>query len=175
MPNTGNLPADDSGMDFRSMLKKKRYGKWDDGDEEPDWGNLKAVEKEVPQLKKVEKVSAALTEGGSVSWEGGREDWGPKMRNSSRPRPRAETKEMWGKGKAGKTGRNRRGGERTGLLPRRARLQRAAHRKKAQAPPQPQQPAPAGTPVRGLRRRDAPPEFGRPSPSRAPPQSRWST
>ena len=40
------------------MLKKKNYGKWDDGDEEPDWGNLKAVEKpEPPQLKKVEKVS----------------------------------------------------------------------------------------------------------------------
>ena len=47
-------------MDFRAMLKKKNYGKWDDGDEEPDWGNLKAVEKpEPPQLKKVEKVSLA--------------------------------------------------------------------------------------------------------------------
>ena len=45
-------------MDFRAMLKKKNYGKWDDGDEEPDWGSLKAVEKpEPPQLKKVEKVS----------------------------------------------------------------------------------------------------------------------
>ena len=39
------------------MLKKKNYGKWDDGDEEPDWGKLKEVEKEQPQLKKVEKVS----------------------------------------------------------------------------------------------------------------------
>ena len=44
-------------MDFRAMLKKKNYGKWDDGDEEPDWGKLKEVEKEQPQLKKVEKVS----------------------------------------------------------------------------------------------------------------------
>ena len=51
-------------MDFRAMLKKKNYGKWDDGDEEPDWGALKAVEKEQPQLKKVEKVSC-------LAWEGG--------------------------------------------------------------------------------------------------------
>ena len=51
------MSSDDSGMDFRAMLKKKNYGKWDDGDEEPDWGKLKEVEKEQPQLKKVEKVS----------------------------------------------------------------------------------------------------------------------
>ena len=59
------MTPDDSGMDFRAMLKKKNYGKWDDGDEEPDWGNLKAVEKpEPPQLKKVEKVSQSCAKEG---------------------------------------------------------------------------------------------------------------
>ena len=163
--------ADDSGMDFRSMLKKKRYGKWDDGDEEPDWGNLKAVEKEVPQLKKVEKVSAAAMEEGQ-SREGtvrGREG-GPKMRNSSRPRARAETKEIWGKGKAETTRRKSRGG-RAG----RGRF-RGAARRRAQPPPPPPPPPPAGTPAGGLRRRGAPPAAGRPRPSRAPPPpSRWLT
>ena len=61
-----NRISDDSGMDFRAMLKKKNYGKWDDGDEEPDWGALKAVEKEQPQLKKVEKVSDESRE---VGWQ----------------------------------------------------------------------------------------------------------
>ena len=46
------------------MLKKKNYGKWDDGEEEPDW-SLKPVEKEQPQLKKVEKVSDESRE---VGW-----------------------------------------------------------------------------------------------------------
>ena len=59
-----NRISDDSGMDFRAMLKKKNYGKWDDGEEEPDW-SLKPVEKEQPQLKKVEKVSDESRE---VGW-----------------------------------------------------------------------------------------------------------
>ena len=63
------MSSDDSGMDFRAMLKKKNYGKWDDGDEEPDWGKLKEVEKEQPQLKKVEKVSDGAM-GGSGSRDG---------------------------------------------------------------------------------------------------------
>ncbi len=49
---------DGSGIDFRGMLKKKNYGKWDNEDEDPDWGALKHVEEEPkPVLKKVEKVS----------------------------------------------------------------------------------------------------------------------
>jgi hypothetical protein len=45
-------------MDFRAMLKKKNYGKWDNDDQDPDWGDLKHVEEEaMPVLKKVEKVS----------------------------------------------------------------------------------------------------------------------
>ena len=42
-------------MDFRAMLKKRKYAKW--GKEDPDWGTLKEVEEPPkPQLKKVEKV-----------------------------------------------------------------------------------------------------------------------
>ena len=45
-------------MDFRAMLKKRRYAKWDNDQGDPDWGDLKEVEKpQIPQLKKVEKVS----------------------------------------------------------------------------------------------------------------------
>ena len=45
-------------MDFRAMLKKRRYAKWDNEQGDPDWGDLKEVEKpQIPQLKKVEKVS----------------------------------------------------------------------------------------------------------------------
>ncbi|XP_025833492.1 twitchin isoform X4 [Agrilus planipennis] len=47
--------SDSSGMDFRAMLKKRRYAKWDKDKGDPDWGELKEVEKELPQLKKVEK------------------------------------------------------------------------------------------------------------------------
>lgn len=43
-------------MDFRAMLKKRKYAKWGKEKEDPDWGELKEVEKEKPQLKKVEKV-----------------------------------------------------------------------------------------------------------------------
>lgn len=49
--------SDSSGMDFRAMLKKRKYAKWGNQKEDPDWGDLKEVEKPMPQLKKVEKVS----------------------------------------------------------------------------------------------------------------------
>lgn len=48
---------DASGMDFRAMLKKRKYAKWGEKKEDPDWGDLKEVEKPLPALKKVEKVS----------------------------------------------------------------------------------------------------------------------
>ena len=49
---------DSSGMDFRSMLKKKKYAKWGNDEEGPDWGDLKHNEKEEePVLKKVKDVS----------------------------------------------------------------------------------------------------------------------
>lgn len=51
------LPSDSSGMDFRAMLKKRKYAKWGDNKEDPDWGDLKEVEKPMPALKKVEKVN----------------------------------------------------------------------------------------------------------------------
>jgi hypothetical protein len=44
-------------MDFRSMLKKRKYAKWGKDKEDPDWGELKEVEIPTTQLKKVEKVS----------------------------------------------------------------------------------------------------------------------
>lgn len=43
-------------MDFRAMLRKRKYAKWGMDKEDPDWGDLKEVEKPTPQLKKVEKV-----------------------------------------------------------------------------------------------------------------------
>lgn len=39
------------------MLKKRKYAKWGEKKDDPDWGDLKEVEKPLPQLKKVEKVS----------------------------------------------------------------------------------------------------------------------
>ncbi|KAF0296563.1 Twitchin [Amphibalanus amphitrite] len=48
--------SDSSGMDFRAMLKKRRYKAWDKDKGDPDWGDLKEVEKpQIPQLKKVER------------------------------------------------------------------------------------------------------------------------
>lgn len=49
--------SDASGMDFRAMLKKRKYAKWAKDDKDPDWGDLKETEKPLPALKKVEKVS----------------------------------------------------------------------------------------------------------------------
>ncbi|KAF6210873.1 hypothetical protein GE061_013984 [Apolygus lucorum] len=46
--------SDASGMDFRAMLKKRKYAKWGK-EKEPDFGDLKETEKPVPTLKKVER------------------------------------------------------------------------------------------------------------------------
>ncbi|KAG7296952.1 hypothetical protein JYU34_019859, partial [Plutella xylostella] len=46
--------SDSSGMDFRAMLKKRKYAKWGEKKEEIDT-TLKEVEKPVPALKKVER------------------------------------------------------------------------------------------------------------------------
>lgn len=51
---------DSSGMDFRAMLKKRKYAKWGKDKDDPDWGDLKETEIPVPALKKVEKVSKFL-------------------------------------------------------------------------------------------------------------------
>lgn len=47
-------------MDFRAMLKKRKYAKWGKEKEDPDWGDLKETEKPGPALKKVEKVKYSL-------------------------------------------------------------------------------------------------------------------
>lgn len=47
-------------MDFRAMLKKRKYAKWGEKKEDPDWGDLKETEKPIPPLKKVEKVRCIL-------------------------------------------------------------------------------------------------------------------
>lgn len=52
--------SDSSGMDFRAMLKKRKYAKWGNQEKDPDWGDLKETEKPLPALKKVEKVSVAF-------------------------------------------------------------------------------------------------------------------
>ena len=50
--------SDSSGMDFRAMLKKRKYQKWKGDGGDPDWGDLKEVEKPpVVALKKTDKVS----------------------------------------------------------------------------------------------------------------------
>lgn len=53
--------SDSSGMDFRAMLKKRKYAKWGNQEKDPDWGDLKEVEKPLPALKKVEKVSVVCS------------------------------------------------------------------------------------------------------------------
>ena len=48
---------DSSGMDFRSMLKKKKYAKWGNDDQGPDWGDLKHHDQEPePEIEKVKEV-----------------------------------------------------------------------------------------------------------------------
>lgn len=49
--------SDSSGMDFRAMLKKRKYAKWGQPKDDPDWGDLKEVDKPMPALKKVERVN----------------------------------------------------------------------------------------------------------------------
>lgn len=53
-----NFGVDASGMDFRAMLKKRKYAKWAEKKEEIDV-NLKETEKPLPALKKVEQVRFA--------------------------------------------------------------------------------------------------------------------
>jgi len=49
---------DASGMDFRAMLKKRKYAKWGKDQGDPDWGELKETPKEdKPKLKHIEKVT----------------------------------------------------------------------------------------------------------------------
>lgn len=48
--------SDASGMDFRAMLRKRKYAKWGEDKKDPDWGDLKETEKPMASLKKVEKV-----------------------------------------------------------------------------------------------------------------------
>lgn len=44
--------SDESGMDFRAMLKHRQYAKWKKDQEDPNWGNLKSVEEErLAQIK----------------------------------------------------------------------------------------------------------------------------
>lgn len=47
---------DASGMDFRTMLKKRKYQKWGREEAEQEKVDLKEVEKPIPALKKVERV-----------------------------------------------------------------------------------------------------------------------
>lgn len=53
--------SDSSGMDFRAMLKKRKYAKWGNKNDDPDWGDLKETEKPLPTLKKVEKVGGFIS------------------------------------------------------------------------------------------------------------------
>ena len=56
-----SIYLDSSGMDFRSMLKKKKYAKWGNDDQGPDWGDLKHHDKpEEPELKEVKPVRRTL-------------------------------------------------------------------------------------------------------------------
>lgn len=48
--------TDASGMDFRAMLKKRKYQKWARDDSEAPKVDLKETEKPMPALKKVERV-----------------------------------------------------------------------------------------------------------------------
>jgi len=52
--------TDASGMDFRAMLKKRKYQKWAREEAEQEKVDLKEVEKPMPALKKVEKVRLIL-------------------------------------------------------------------------------------------------------------------
>ncbi|RZF42380.1 hypothetical protein LSTR_LSTR004188 [Laodelphax striatellus] len=47
--------SDSSGMDFRAMLKKRKYAKWGRDENDPNYDVLKETEKPQPALKKVER------------------------------------------------------------------------------------------------------------------------
>lgn len=55
-----NFITDASGMDFRAMLKKRKYQKWGREEAEQEKVDLKEVEKPMPALKKVERVCTLL-------------------------------------------------------------------------------------------------------------------
>ena len=56
-----NVFVDSSGMDFRSMLKKKKYAKWGNDDDGPDWGDLKHHDQEPePEIEKVKEVRESV-------------------------------------------------------------------------------------------------------------------
>lgn len=48
-------------MDFRAMLKKRKYQKWGREEQEQEKVDLKEVEKPMPALKKVEKVRIQIS------------------------------------------------------------------------------------------------------------------
>lgn len=56
--NDSTCSLDASGNDFRALLKQRKYKQFREEKEDPDWGDLKEVEKPVPALKKVEKVKS---------------------------------------------------------------------------------------------------------------------
>jgi hypothetical protein len=52
--------SDESGMDFRALLKQRQYAKWGKDDKDPDWGNLKPTEDERRASLKDTKVCEIL-------------------------------------------------------------------------------------------------------------------
>jgi len=52
--------SDESGMDFRAMLKQRQYAKWAKDNQDPDWGNLKPTEDERRASLKDTKVCLLL-------------------------------------------------------------------------------------------------------------------
>lgn len=44
-------------MDFRAMLRRRKYKEWGRDPNDPQWGELKETEKPLPTLRKVEQVS----------------------------------------------------------------------------------------------------------------------
>lgn len=53
--------SDESGMDFRAMLKHRQYAKWKKQQDDPNWGNLKSVEEErLAQIKEPKRPDSFL-------------------------------------------------------------------------------------------------------------------
>lgn len=55
-----NFMTDASGMDFRTMFKKRKYQKWGREEADQEKVDLKEVEKPMPALKKVERVRVLI-------------------------------------------------------------------------------------------------------------------
>lgn len=47
-------------MDFRAMLRRRKYKDWEKDPNDPQWGELKETEKPIPTLKKVERVRIVI-------------------------------------------------------------------------------------------------------------------